>query len=59
MRDTYLAILGIRNQICITRFLVNMHTAFQDRESLYLVMDLMIGGDLRFHICKNRKFNEE
>ncbi|CAD8143545.1 unnamed protein product [Paramecium octaurelia] len=40
-------------------FLVNMHTAFQDRESLYLVMDLMTGGDLRFHICKNRKFNEE
>ncbi|CAD8060184.1 unnamed protein product [Paramecium sonneborni] len=40
-------------------FLVNMHTAFQDRESLYLVMDLMTGGDLRFHICKNRKFSEE
>ncbi|CAD8055876.1 unnamed protein product [Paramecium sonneborni] len=40
-------------------FLVNMHSAFQDRENLYLVMDLMQGGDLRYHLCKQRKFNEK
>lgn len=40
-------------------FLVNMYYAFQDRESLYLVMDLLNGGDLRYHICKYRKFDEE
>ena len=36
-----------------------MKFAFQDRENLYLVMDLLTGGDLRFHICFYRKFTEE
>ena len=36
-----------------------MQYAFEDRDNLYLVIDLMDGGDLRFHIGKNRKFNEE
>lgn len=40
-------------------FIVNMKYAFQDRENLYLVMDLLAGGDLRFHICCFRRFNEE
>ena len=40
-------------------FLVNMHYAFQDRENLYLVIDLMPGGDLRYHFAKHRKFTEE
>lgn len=40
-------------------FIVNMHYAFQDRENLYLVMDYLSGGDLRYHICRYRKFNEE
>ena len=41
-------------------FLVNMHYAFQDIENLYLVMDYLSGGDLRYHICRHRdKFNEE
>ena len=33
-------------------FLVNMHFAYQDRDHLYLVMDLLPGGDLRYHIGK-------
>ena len=41
------------------RFLVNMHYAFEDRDNLYLVIDLMSGGDLRFHIGKYRRFTEE
>lgn len=40
-------------------FLVNMHYAFQDRDNLYLVIDLMQGGDLRYHIGKHRRFSEE
>lgn len=36
-----------------------MAYAFQDRENLYLVTDLLGGGDLRFHIGKKRKFSEE
>ena len=36
-----------------------MHFAFQDFENLYLVMDLLTGGDLRYHIAKHKHFNEE
>ncbi|CAG8542742.1 2437_t:CDS:2 [Ambispora gerdemannii] len=36
----------------------NLRFAFQDDEYMYMVMDLMIGGDLRFHL--NRKtFTED
>ena len=41
------------------RLIVNMCYAFQDRENLYLVMDLLTGGDLRYHICCQRKFAED
>ncbi|CAD8060035.1 unnamed protein product [Paramecium sonneborni] len=40
-------------------FLVNMHASFQDRENLYLVMDLMQGGDLRYHLCNQKRFTEK
>lgn len=40
-------------------FIVNMNFAFQDKEKLYLVMDLLTGGDLRFHIARYRKFSEQ
>ena len=36
-----------------------MYYSFQDTENLYLVMDLLTGGDLRYHISKYKKFNEE
>ena len=36
-----------------------MYYAFQDRENLYLVMDYLSGGDLRYHICRHRRFTEE
>jgi serine/threonine protein kinase len=34
--------------------LINMHYAFQDKENLYLVMDLMTGGDLRYQLGRVR-----
>ena len=40
-------------------FIVNMHYAFQDNDNLYLVMDILNGGDLRYHISRYRKFSEE
>ena len=40
-------------------FIVNMYYAFQDSDNLYLVMDLMSGGDLRYHISRHKKFSEE
>ena len=40
-------------------FIVNMHFAFQDNTNLYLVTDLLTGGDLRYQLYKNKAFNEE
>jgi protein kinase A len=40
-------------------FLVNMYFAFQDRENLYVCLDYMSGGDLRYHINKRKKFTED
>lgn len=36
-----------------------MQYAFQDYDNLYLVMDLLTGGDLRYHISRHKKFSEE
>ena len=40
-------------------FIVNMYYAFQDKDNLYLVMDYLKGGDLRFHLTRHIKFSEE
>jgi serum/glucocorticoid-regulated kinase 2 len=40
-------------------FIINMHYAFQDKENLFIVMDYLPGGDLRYHIGKHKKFEEE
>ena len=40
-------------------FMVNMHYAFQDNDNLYLVMDMLHGGDLRYHCSRYRTFSEE
>ena len=45
-------------------FIVNMHYSFQDMNNIYLVMDLMTGGDLRFillqqkNLMRNRQVNQ-
>ena len=40
-------------------FIVNIHYAFQDNDNLYLVMDMLSGGDLRYHCSRYRTFSEE
>ena len=40
-------------------FIINMHFAFQDAEYLYIAMDLLTGGDLRYQIFKQKIFFEE
>ncbi|KAJ1907782.1 Serine/threonine kinase [Tieghemiomyces parasiticus] len=35
-------------------FVCNLRFAFQDEEYMYMVIDLMMGGDLRFHITRRR-----
>jgi serine/threonine protein kinase len=37
----------ILEKIC-SPFIANMVAAFNDRDNLYLVMDLLSGGDLRY-----------
>ena len=39
-------------------YLVNMSYAFQDQKNLYLIMDLLSGGDLRYHLAKRKRFTE-
>merc|ERR1712226_724115 len=39
-------------------FIVNMYYGFQDSHTLYLIMDLLTGGDMRLHISKKRVFSE-
>ncbi|XP_059471373.1 serine/threonine-protein kinase 32A [Neocloeon triangulifer] len=39
-------------------FLVNLWFSFQDEEDLFLVTDLMLGGDLRYHLSQRGSFSE-
>jgi len=41
-----------------SEFLINMHHCFQDEDSCFIVMDLMLGGDLRFHMARRDYFHE-
>jgi serine/threonine protein kinase len=40
-------------------FIINMKSSFQDREYLYMTMEYLRGGDLRYHLCFYEFFNEE
>ena len=35
--------------------IINMHYAFQDYDNLYLVLDLLTGGDLRYQISRHER----
>ena len=39
------------------KFIVNMKCSFQDFSFLYLVMDLLTGGDLRYHLDESNISN--
>ncbi|XP_052228733.1 serine/threonine-protein kinase 32A-like [Dreissena polymorpha] len=40
-------------------FLVNLWYTFQDEEDMFMVVDLLLGGDLRYHIQQDCAFNEQ
>lgn len=40
-------------------FLVKLIYAFQTKEKLYMVMDFVNGGELFFHLRKDKRFSEE
>ncbi|XP_069811004.1 serine/threonine-protein kinase 32A isoform X2 [Dendropsophus ebraccatus] len=39
-------------------FLVNLWYSFQDEEDMFMVVDLLLGGDLRYHLQQNVRFSE-
>lgn len=41
-----------------SHYIVNLRYAFQDDENLFMIIDLMLGGDLRFHLDRNGPFDE-
>lgn len=42
-----------------SRFVTNIKYSFQDEDYLYIVMDLMLGGDLKFHLINDGRFELE
>ncbi|XP_021925102.1 serine/threonine-protein kinase 32B-like isoform X2 [Zootermopsis nevadensis] len=40
-------------------FLVNLWFSFQDEEDLFMVSDLLLGGDLRYHVQQEVTFSED
>ncbi|CAM4728196.1 unnamed protein product [Leuciscus chuanchicus] len=40
-------------------FLVNLWYSFQDEEDMFMVVDLLLGGDLRYHLQQNVPFTED
>ncbi|XP_032806145.2 serine/threonine-protein kinase 32B-like isoform X2 [Petromyzon marinus] len=40
-------------------FLVNLWYSFQDEEDMFMVVDLLLGGDLRYHLQQSTRFQEE
>ena len=40
-------------------FIINIHFSFQDFNSLYLVMDLVMGKDMRYHLVGLKQFTED
>ena len=55
------SILGEKNLLSELHhpFIVNMIYSFQDHDYLYLIMDLLPGGNLRYHLGIKRHFNEK
>jgi serine/threonine kinase 32/serum/glucocorticoid-regulated kinase 2 len=40
-------------------FICNIIYAFQDSDNVYLILELSNGGDLRYHLYRHIKFNEQ
>jgi serum/glucocorticoid-regulated kinase 2 len=55
-KNSVVSIMNERQLLGVLRhpFIVNLYYAFQDHKGLYLVIDLMTGGDLRYFLVKNQ-----
>lgn len=54
-------VLEERNVLTMMKsnFVTNLKYALQDEDTLYLIMDLMLGGDLKFHLINAGRFTEK
>ena len=43
----------------MSNFLVNVHYAFHDFENLYICLDLLNGGDFRYHLLREKAFQPD
>jgi serine/threonine protein kinase len=55
--------LALNERACLAAvnspFVVNLKYAFQTKDDLYLILDLMTGGDLSFHLSQKGRFPKE
>ena len=52
--------LQVLSQLPSSNFWITLHWAFQDKKFCYLAFDLLIGGDLRYHLSNiGRTFTEK
>lgn len=49
------------SMLCLLKhdFIVNLWYTFQDEEDFFIVVDLLMGGDLRYHLSKHVLFTED
>jgi len=54
-------VLEERNVLTLmnSHFVTNLKYALHDEENLYLIMDLMLGGDLKYHLTNAGRFSEK
>ena len=57
------AIMNVLREVDILKtlehpFLVNLWYTFQDEEDMFVVVDLLLGGDLRYHMQQDHVFTE-
>lgn len=55
--------LALNERACLASvdspFVVNLKYSFQTKDDLYLILDLMTGGDLSFHLSQRGRFPKE
>ncbi|XP_009863561.1 PREDICTED: serine/threonine-protein kinase 32B-like, partial [Apaloderma vittatum] len=47
-----------RNHCMLFEQITDLLYSFQDEEDMFMVVDLLLGGDLRYHLQQNVHFNE-